>query len=389
MRALRVVGVLAFVSLALSVLTGTHYYLALRLVLEPAWPAALQSGLLAALVLLGASLVIVPIAERLAPLPLVRVLAWPSSVWMGLMFLLFVGLAGSDLLLWLAAGPAQAAVAGAELPGDPSRIRALLVGALALGAGGVGVANALRGPQSRRVEITLARWPRALDGFRIVQISDIHIGPILGRRFARDLVRRCNALEPDLLAVTGDLVDGGVRQLASEVEPFAELRAAHGVYFVTGNHDHYSGARDWVDIISGLGLRVLRNEHVTLEVNGVAFDLAGVDDHQGSFEEGWREDLPRALEGRDPARACVLLAHDPRTFKRARRMGVDLQLSGHTHGGQIWPFRYLVRIATRWVDGLHRDGDASIYVSRGTGFWGPPMRLGAPAEITELVLRAG
>jgi energy-coupling factor transporter transmembrane protein EcfT len=202
MRVLRVVGALVFVSLALSVLTGTHYYLALRLVMDPGWPAPLQSGMLAALVVLGVSLLVVPIAERLAPLPLIRVLAWPSSVWMGLMFLLFVGLAGSDLLLWLTAGPAQAAVSGAELPGEPSRTRALVVGALALAAGGVGVANVLRGPQSKRVEIVLARWPRALDGFRIVQISDIHIGPILGKRFARELVDRCNALEPDVLAVT-------------------------------------------------------------------------------------------------------------------------------------------------------------------------------------------
>ena len=263
-----------------------------------------------------------------------------------------------------------------------------MVGALAFGAGGVALAGALRGPVHTRVEIPLERWPRALDGFRIVQISDIHIGPILGRAFAADLVRRCNALEPDVIAVTGDLADGSVQRLEQEVAPFAELRARHGVYFVTGNHDHYSGVRDWVARVRELGLRVLRNEHVTIERDGASFDLAGVDDHQGTFADGWREDLPAALEGHDPARALVLLAHDPRTFKRSRSAGVDLQLSGHTHGGQIWPFHYLVRLSTRWVAGLYLEGPARIYVSRGTGFWGPPMRLRAPAEITEHVLRS-
>ena len=388
MPVLRILGGLAFVLVALSIVSGIHYYLALRLVLEPGWPDAVQSGLIAALLGLAASFVVVPIAERTAPLSLVRAIAWPSSLWMGLMFLLLVALAGSDLLLWLAGSPAQAGVEGVDAVRDAARSRALVVGALALGASGFATRAALRGPLDARVEIALARWPHALDGFRIVQISDLHIGPILGRAFAEKLVERCNALQPDLLAVTGDLVDGATRHLVPEVEPLAGLRAAHGVYFVTGNHDHYSGARSWVNEVEKLGLRVLRNERVAIETNGAVFDLAGVDDHQGSFEEGWREDLPRALDGRDPARPLVLLAHDPRTFKRARRMGVDLQLSGHTHGGQIWPFRYLVRLATRWVAGLYREGDATIYVSRGTGFWGPPMRLFAPAEITEITLRA-
>ncbi len=387
MPALRIVSAIVFLAVALSVLGSTHYYLALRLVLDPALPPALERILLWALALLGASLVGVPIAERFASLRITRMLAWPSSLWMGLMFLLFLGLAGSDLLLWLLGAPAQACV-GADGSGNgTARTRALLVGAAALAAGGVGLRSALRGPIQQRIEVRIRRWPEALDGFRIVQLSDIHIGPILGRDFAAALVERCNALRPDLIALTGDLVDGSVKHLAEEVAPFARLRAPHGVYFVTGNHDHYSGVRDWVRVVAGLGLRVLRNERVTIEANGACFDLAGVDDHNGSFEKGWREDLPAALDGRDPERPLLLLAHDPRTFKRAREMGVDLQLSGHTHGGQIWPFRYLVRLYTRWVSGLYREGDAQLYVSRGTGFWGPPMRLLEPAEITEIVVR--
>jgi predicted MPP superfamily phosphohydrolase len=226
---------------------------------------------------------------------------------------------------------------------------------------------------------------RALDGFRIVQISDIHIGPVLGRGFAAALTERVNALAPDLVAVTGDLVDGEVERLRDEVEPFAALRARHGVYFVTGNHDVYSGGEPWVARVRELGIRPLRNERV--EIGGAAgFDLAGVDDHRGDWVRGSSEDLGKALAGRDPARAVVLLAHDPGTFRRAATHDVDLQLSGHTHGGQIWPFNFIVRLAVPWVAGLHRTGASQLYVSRGSGFWGPPMRLFAPAEITEIVL---
>jgi predicted MPP superfamily phosphohydrolase len=239
------------------------------------------------------------------------------------------------------------------------------------------------------VEVALARWPRALDGFRIVQISDLHVGPLLDRRFAADVAARVNALAPDLVAVTGDLVDGSVARVGAEVEPLGAIRARHGVFFVTGNHDYYSGADGWVARVLELGWRALRNERVAIEAEGTGFEIAGVDDHNGRLvEPGGGEDLERALGGRDPGRAVVLLAHDPTTFKRASRIGVDLQLSGHTHGGQIWPFRWFVRAVIPWIEGLHRVGASALYVSRGTGFWGPPMRLGAPAEISELVLRA-
>jgi predicted MPP superfamily phosphohydrolase len=221
----------------------------------------------------------------------------------------------------------------------------------------------------------------------VVQISDLHIGPILGQGFATQVVERVNALAPDLVAVTGDLVDGGVRQLAEEVAPFGRLRSRHGVFFVTGNHDHYSNAAAWSERARELGMRVLRNERAEIGASGAVFDLVGVDDHRGDVFGAGGEDLDAALEGRDPLRPALLLAHDPTTFKRASGRGIDLQLSGHTHGGQIWPFRWFVRLAIPFVAGHYRRGDAQLYVSRGTGFWGPPMRLWAPAEITEIVLR--
>jgi predicted MPP superfamily phosphohydrolase len=248
-------------------------------------------------------------------------------------------------------------------------------------------AGSLGGLLLQRVEIALDRWPESLDGFRIVQISDLHIGPILGRAFACQLVARVNALDPDLVAVTGDLVDGSVRQLADEVAPLAGLRARHGVYFVTGNHDHYSGVRRWCEKARGLGMHVLRNQRVPICGGDAVFDLVGVDDHHGSyFGGGGGEDLGAALRDRDRSRPAVLLAHDPSTFKRASSMAIDLQISGHTHGGQIWPFGVLVHFAIPFVAGRFRRNGAELYVSRGTGFWGPPMRLFAPAELTEIVL---
>jgi uncharacterized protein len=195
---------------------------------------------------------------------------------------------------------------------------------------------------------------------------------------------------PDVVAITGDLVDGTVDELRDAVAPLGSLKAKYGVFFVTGNHEYFSGARAWVEELSRIGIRVLRNERVSIGEVGAAFDLAGVDDRSARrfSDDGHGEDLAKALSGRDEARAVVLLAHQPRTVLDAAAFGVDLQLSGHTHGGQIWPFGALVRLQQQFLAGLARHRDTLIYVSRGTGYWGPPMRLFAPAEITQIVLRS-
>jgi len=375
---------------ALAVLASLHYYIANRLILETGLAQPWRNLSIAVLVVLGLSLVAQPIAERLVRPPLSRLIAWPASLWMGFAYLLLNLLAASDLFLWLGGGVARAAGGSPELGDSAPGIRAVFVLAIAFVAGAFGLRSGLRKPALKRREITLDRWPESLDGFRIVQLSDIHIGPILGRAFAEYLVARANDCSPDLIAITGDLVDGGVAQLADEVAPFAGLEARHGVFFVTGNHDYYSGARSWCDHAGELGMTVLRNRRVVIAHGEGEFDLAGVDDHRGNHvgDDG-REDLAAALDGRDPSRPTILLAHDPSTFKRACDMGIDLQLSGHTHGGQIWPFGYLVRLVVPFVAGRYRRNGAELYVSRGTGFWGPPMRLRAPAEITEIVLRSG
>jgi len=378
---LRLLGGLSMLMVAVAVLGGAHGYLARRLVLDPQLPDGWRQLALGAIGLLFVGMFLQPVVERRLPLPWSRYLSWPFVVWMGVLWIGTVVLLAGDGLVWLL---------GARSSGSELSLARSLAGLSAVGiacASGLALRAGLRAPAVRRVELALQRWPGALDGFRIVQISDLHIGPVRGRRFAQALVERVNGLEPDLVAITGDLVDGKVAQLAQEVAPFAGLRAPHGVYFVTGNHDFYSGAEAWVQRVRELGIRVLRNERVTLGKEDALFELAGVEDHHGDWLDGTREDLDASLRGRDPSRPVVLLAHDPSTFLGACKRGVDLQLSGHTHGGQIWPFGALVRLAVPFVAGLYRRGSSLLYVSRGTGFWGPPMRLAAPSEITEVRLR--
>lgn len=382
----RTLLVAIFLTVVSTVLVGGHLYLARRLVLQPELPLWLGRAFLAAIIGGACLLVAQPLSERLGPRWLNRWIAWPASLWMGFGFYLIMATFASDLLGALMGAAASGSSLAANVAA--ARVQAASVMIVALFVGTIGLRAALRPPALRRVEISMPHWPAGLDGYRIVQLSDIHIGPVLDRNFAAALVARCNALEPDLIAITGDLVDGSVEHLAEEVAPFAGLRGRDGVWFVTGNHDYYSGADAWVEVVERLGLRALRNRRVVVGEGEASFELAGVEDHHAHLVSATqREDLDAALAGRDPKRACILLAHDPATFKRAAALGVDLQLSGHTHGGQIWPFVYFVRLSTPYVAGSYRAGSSQLYVSRGTGFWGPAMRLFAPAEITEIVIR--
>jgi len=236
------------------------------------------------------------------------------------------------------------------------------------------------------VGVKLERLPPALSGLTIVQLTDVHIGPTIGRSFLEHVVERTNQAKPDAIVITADLADGSVAALRTHVEPLAKLRARHGVFFVTGNHEYYSGVEEWLDELARLGVRPLRNERVAIVDASASIDLAGVDDASAHMP-GHGADYARALGGAAPDRELVLLAHQPSQIVHAARAGVGLQLSGHTHGGQIWPFGALVRLNQPYVAGLHRhDERTQIYVSRGTGYWGPPMRLFCPAEITKVVL---
>jgi uncharacterized protein len=270
-----------------------------------------------------------------------------------------------------------------------SRIIAGVAGVLTLGLSGAGIAEALGEVALKNVQVRLRKLPKTMSGMRIVQLTDVHIGPMIGRQWLEGIVARVNALDPDIVAITGDLVDGSVAALRDHVAPLAQLRSKHGVYFVTGNHEYYSGVKPWVEHLGTLGVRVLRNERVTIGEGAASFDLAGVDDHTGGqFEKDHGADVVKALADRDPNRECILLAHQPKEIVEASKLGVGLQLSGHTHGGQVFPATLLVRFQQPFVAGLDRLGDTQIYVSRGTGYWGPPMRVAAPAEIAVIELIA-
>ncbi|MBZ6193145.1 metallophosphoesterase [Streptomyces olivaceus] len=262
-----------------------------------------------------------------------------------------------------------------------SRVVAGAAAAAAVGTVGHGTYGVLSGPKVKRVTVPLARLPRAAHGFRIAVVSDIHLGPVLGRGFAQRVVDTINSTQPDLVAVVGDLVDGSVKDLGPAAAPLSQLKARHGAYFVTGNHEYFSGAEQWVAEVRRLGLLPLENARTELP----HFDLAGVNDVAGE-DEGQGPDYARALGDRDRSRACVLLAHQPVQIHDAVDHGVDLQLSGHTHGGQLWPGNLIAGAANPTVAGLERYGDTQLYVSRGAGAWGPPTRVGAPSDITVIEL---
>jgi hypothetical protein len=281
---------------------------------------------------------------------------------------------------------------------DPGRRQALarlvggVAGVVALGTVGYGLAAA-RPPRLVRREIRLDRLDPALDGVSIAVLADIHLGPINGRPFLADVVAAVNAQRPDLVAIVGDLVDGSVTDLGPSASALAGLDAPS--YFVTGNHEYFSGAEQWCEFLAALGVRVLRNERVTVGRRGATagsptFDLAGIDDRTAarSHVPGHGANLDKALAGRDPSRAVVLLAHQPVMVDQAARHDVDLQISGHTHGGQFLPLGYVVLLDQPVLAGLTRVGRTWLYVTRGVGFWGPPVRVGAPPEITMLTLRA-
>jgi predicted MPP superfamily phosphohydrolase len=380
---------LSRILVALGIVTALvvllHRYIWARLVRDPAWGSPWSRGLSIAIVLLAVSVPLAFLAMRWLPRAVHAPLAWIGYSWMGLLLYLFLFTLLSDL------GRGVASIANL-LPKDPERRQMLarvLAGTVAGGAALLGVGGALnvaRGFDVKRVRVPLAKLPKSATGYRIVQLTDVHIGPTIGRDYLAAVVRESNILAPDMVVITGDLVDGSVEHLAHLVEPLRDLVTRDGVFFVTGNHEYYSGADEWIAHLTKMGIRVLRNERVTIRD---AFDLAGVDDSSaGRMLPHHGQDVPRALEGRDTSRPVVLLAHQPKAIAHARAGGVDLQLSGHVHGGQLVPFNWLVRLDQPYIRGLDRAGDTWIYVSTGTGYWGPPMRVGSSAEVTHIELVA-
>ncbi|GAA2844779.1 hypothetical protein GCM10010517_01080 [Streptosporangium fragile] len=269
-----------------------------------------------------------------------------------------------------------------------TRTAAVVAGTGALGTVGFGVRTALGDPVVESVEVALPRLDPRLSGLRFAVVSDIHLGPLTGLGHAERIVRMVNALQADVVAVVGDLVDGTVAELGPLARPLRGLESRYGAYFVTGNHEYYTanGPREWIEELRELGVRPLVNERVEIAHAGAVLDLAGVNDVAGAASDDG-PDFERALGGRDRSRSTVLLAHQPVQAAEAARHGVDLQLSGHTHGGQMVPFNLVVPLQQPVVSGLGEVDGTRVYVTRGAGFWGPPVRVGAPPEITLLELR--
>ncbi len=364
-----------------------HAYVGWRLV--PALDSVVAGVLLAALLVLSA--LALPFgfgARRGGDRRFAAGLAWVGLVCMGLFSTLFVLTVGRDLgLLFVTA--AEAAWQGGAARGaiDVQTARAVPVIALLVTAWGF--ANARRTARVVRVDVPVAGLPAALDGFRIAQVSDVHVGPTIKRGYVEAIVATVNRLDADLVAVTGDLVDGSVARLADHVAPLAGLRSREGTFFVTGNHEYYSGAAAWVRELRRIGLVVLMNEHVVVRRGEAALVVAGVTDFgAGLFDHTQASDPRAALAGSPAAAFRLLLAHQPRSADAAEGAGFDLQLSGHTHGGQFWPWNHFVRLQQPFTAGLHRWRRLWVYTSRGTGYWGPPKRFGAPSEVTLLRLVA-
>ncbi len=386
--------VILFIVVSVVLHGGTAYYLWRRLVADTRLARPWRRLVTAVIVAGAVSMPLAMVVARLLTPAVGGLLGWPAFLWMALSGLTLLGLLITDLAR-LARWGGQRALSR-QAPQSPARrtfLARVIGGGVASAAGGAvlyGTRRVLAGAPVVEVPVRLERLPAALDGFSLVQLSDVHIGYTIGREFIVDMVARANAAGGDAIVITGDLVDGSVATLAHAAAPLSELRAPQGVYFVTGNHEYYSGADAWIAELRRLGIRVLRNERVSLGRGTARLELAGIDDHSAArYGRGHGPDLAAAVAGRDPSVPLVLLAHQPRQVHEASRFGVDLQLSGHTHGGQIWPWHYLAK----WqqgglLAGLYRIGDTQLYVSRGTGYWGPPVRVGAPAEITRIVLRA-
>jgi hypothetical protein len=308
------------------------------------------------------------------------------------MTVLFAFLFARDILWLLVLGYQKLAhlfgsSGAADTLADPER-RRLLINTTNLGLLGVtgtlagyGLYEAMRTPRIVRVDLPVANLPAGLDGYTIAQITDLHVSHVIKRSFVQGVVDEVNKLKPDMIALTGDLVDGSVEQLRDDVAPIAELLAPDGKFFITGNHEYYSGVQQWIDETRRLGFDVLLNEHRLIEKNGAMLLLGGVTDYSHRHDEH-KSDPHKAINGAPESDLKILLAHQPLSIYEAEKAGFDYVMSGHTHGGQYFPYHFLVGLFQPYVAGLHQHGRARIYVSRGTGFWGPQIRIDAPSEIT-------
>ncbi len=395
---------LFFFFMVLTLWGGGHVYMGRRLIEASGLQGARQKAAWALLTSMAILTLLVLVLERAVGLSeALSPLLWAAYIYMGFIVLVLLGVLLRDLGLLLGRIGVRLVrlvqrERAKEAPGGQEVVhsrRAFLMGltnAGIVGASGVmsavGFAQARRAPALIEVDVPVKGLHPDLDGLRVAQVSDLHVGPTIRADFVRRVVEVTNAARPDLVAITGDLVDGLVADRRPDVAPLADLLAPLGVFYVTGNHEYYWGVHAWIEEVARLGFKPLINAHALVERGAGRLLVAGVTDYREGQRAGQPSDPGAALKGAPEAHARILLAHQPRSVFEAARQGFDLQLSGHTHGGQFVPWNFLVWLAQPFNAGLHLFEGMWIYVSRGTGYWGPPQRFGVPPEVTVLTLRA-
>ncbi|MCA9536617.1 MAG: metallophosphoesterase [Myxococcales bacterium] len=383
-----------FVSVFLAL---PHLYVAARVIRPQQVSDRVKRGLYALLALCFALGPVLFALGRDATGPVVlalRYLTWTYLAFFSVLFALTLARDLGFVVARLASALRRRSQGDDTIPPDPARRAFLTASSGMLGAGasgllvGVGTVQARLGPSVYEVEVRIPGLPAAFEGFHIVQISDVHVGMTIDGAFITPIVDQVLALRPDMIAATGDFVDGSVKALAEDVAPLGRLRAPEGVFFVTGNHEYYSGAQEWCAEFTRLGMRVLENEHVVLSRGADQLVVAGVTDYGSRGLPGAQASNPRRAAQGAPAHAPkILLAHQPRSAFAAAAAGFDLQLSGHTHGGQFFPWNLFVGLVHPVSKGLGVVDGMQVYVNRGTCYWGPPVRTMVPPEITSLRLR--
>ena len=264
-----------------------------------------------------------------------------------------------------------------------------IVTAIVISSTIIGVFQAAFGPKIYKIDIKIKNLPQGFDGFLIAQISDLHVGSVIGEKYTKKIVDLTNKLNPDIIVLTGDMIDGTTDQLRKKIAPIANLKAKNGVYFVPGNHEYYWNGPSWIEEFSRLGARCLINQNILISKNDERILIAGIPD----YEAGWMikshaPNIKKAAANASEPIIKILLSHQPKSYKEAEEAGFDLQLSGHTHGGQFFPWSLIVSWVQPYYKGLGKYKNMWIYTNRGTGFWGPPFRFGVPSEITLIKLKS-
>jgi hypothetical protein len=378
-------GFFIFFSLVTTIYSAAHYYLYTWFVRLGEPPKRVRRIMGVVFLFLVASF------------PASRILSWRdfnsftyllmlvSSVWMGLVLYLFILALISDIPLIFARILRLKAHRSDRAPLRAKRLllagillaAAVITGYSLYEAGDIGIS---------KLDIPLAELPRELDGFTIAQISDFHFGVLNGTAKLEKVVAMTNSLNADLVFITGDLVDESVAHMEDMAGPLRKLRGRAGTYAITGNHDYYAGVKRATAILEEAGITVLRND---LRVLPGGLQILGIDDPTGMRRMGEKgEDFISLIAKIDPSQPSILLYHQPIQFERTAQAGIGLQLSGHTHGGQLYPIIHISKRIYPWTPGLHRLKKSYLLVSRGTGTWGPPMRFLAPPEIVLIKLQS-